>query len=112
MVENFDNAELFEGIYRNLTAGIATVPFSFHRFPTKLGHERNVTGDIIYREVYDYYFKESNAYDAWPAWEMNDYDTLQVCNLYNNGPCVCPYVRPPLLLCYPLLDPDETWYVS
>ena len=82
MVENFDNAELFEGIYRNLTAGIATVPFSFHRFPTKLGHERNVTGDIIYREVYDYYFKESNAYDAWPAWEMNDYDTLQVCNNY------------------------------
>ena len=77
MVENFDKAEIYEGIYRNITAGIATVPFSFHRFPNKLGQERNVTGNIIYREVYDYYFKESNAYDAWPAWEMNDYDTLE-----------------------------------
>ena len=77
MVENFDQAELYEGIFRDRAAGIATIPFSFHRFPTKLGHERNVTGDIIYREVYDYYYEESGSKDAWPAWEMNDYDTVQ-----------------------------------
>ena len=77
MVENFDQAELYEGIYRDRAAGIATIPFSFHRFPTKFGHERNVTGDIIYREVYDYYYEESGSNDAWPAWEMNDYDTVQ-----------------------------------
>ena len=77
MVENFDQASIYEGIYRNHSASIATIPFSFHRFPSKLGQKRNVTGNVIYREVYDYYFEESEAKDAWPAWEMNDYDTVQ-----------------------------------
>ena len=75
MLEN-ESSDFYLDFYRNATTGVAMLPFSFGHFPIKYGHQRNLTGDVLYHEIYNYWTELPNE-NSWPCWEMNDHDAEQ-----------------------------------
>lgn len=62
--------------YRKELSGIAVVPFSFGSFHLDaFGQKRNLTGNLLYKEIVSYLQELDNPQTSWPSWEMNDQDT-------------------------------------
>lgn len=71
-----DFSDSYRIFYRNVTSGIAVVPFSFGNFPLIYDQEKGLTGNILYQEIADYW-NELPQENSWPCWEMNDHDAVK-----------------------------------
>jgi hypothetical protein len=75
MLEN-DFVAVFRDVFREYTAGIAVVPFSFGTIPLEFGFDGNINGDLLYHKIQSY-LNEAPIETGWPCWEMNDHDTVK-----------------------------------